>query len=204
MSHITKPLRHDKLCVNPIPLKLLMVFCSNTSQYHSMNKEGWSFWFLASSTQSSSKRFANNKRDIKNNFRIIKGKVCFNWLISFISYLSDQPHKKSVLCTTVNKSSQCHKVINSHKQKLILVPQNFFLFARDEVLASLQSYNFTGVIASMTGGTMINAVSNYGIRLGTLMQSFAKSIIAQNRNNISIQEHSSDFHFTWILFLSPL
>ena len=85
---------------------------------------------------------------------------------------------------SINQKNHCkyHEDINIHKQNHVLSPQNIpSLLQEMKFLTDCRATICTGVNASMTKGTMINAVSNDDISLGIVKQSCTENIIAQKK-----------------------
>ena len=119
-------------------------------------------------TQPSAKRYANNKKDVKNTFLINKGNKVSNHKYHTLLTFKITQTKNLLSETMPNKKSHCHEDTSIHKYNHVLPPQN-------------RAAICTGVNASMTGQTMINAVFNYCMRLGVIKQSCAENFIAQKR-----------------------
>ena len=65
-----------------------------------------------------------------------------------------------------------------------------------KVLPGFRATSCTGVNASITVGTMINALSHYVMRAGKMKQRYANNFTAQKKKKQNLySRQSSDFHF---------
>ena len=99
--------------------------------------------------------------------------------------------QKILFLCTVNQNYDCHDGTNILKHNHILPPQIQHLTPLQEKksLPGFTATIFTGENASTNGGTIINALSNYDMKLGTMKQSCTKNFFAlKRRSKILYQE----------------